>query len=108
MIVYLQVLFISEKEEKMINSSQNNSTPFPPLANLQQLAISESGFIFDPSSGHNFTVNETGLSILRLLQKDNELKPLLKKLKEKYDISQRELERDVLEFAGLLRDYVGE
>ena len=84
------------------------ASPFPPLSNLQQLAISESGFIFDPSSGHNFTVNETGLLILRLLQKENELEPLLNKLKEKYDISQRELERDVLEFAGLLRDYVGE
>lgn len=85
-----------------------STSPFPPLSNLQQLAISESGFIFDPSSGHNFTVNETGLTMLRLLQKDNELGPLIKKLKEKYEVSQQELERDVLEFAGLLRDYVGE
>ena len=92
----------------MNNSSQNRTTPFPPLSNFQQLAISESGFIFDPSSGHNFTVNETGLSILRILQKNNEIEPLLKSLKEKYDVSQRELERDVYEFANLLRDYIGE
>ena len=91
------------------SDADNNTTdPFPSLLNLQQLAISESGFIFDPSSGHNFTVNETGLTMLRLLQKNNELEPLMKNLKEKYEVSQQELERDVLEFAGLLRDYVGE
>lgn len=87
---------------------ENSTTPFPPLSSLQRLAISESGFIFDPVSGHNFTVNETGLTILRLLQKKNELKPLLDQLADKYEASRRELERDVLEFAGLLRDYVGE
>ena len=107
----MAILLIFRREEKMTTSSDTldiTTSPFPPLSNLQQLAISESGFIFDPSSGHNFTVNETGLLILRLLQKENELEPLLNKLKENYDISQRELERDVLEFAGLLRDYVGE
>jgi len=86
---------------------QNNNT-FPPLANLQRLAISESGFVFDPVSGHNFTVNETGLSILRRLQKNTELAPLLASLDEEYEIAPRELERDVLEFASMLRDYIGD
>lgn len=91
----------------MENMDKKNS-PFPPLTSLQRLAISESGFVFDPVSGHNFTVNETGLTILRLLQKENELTPLLENLASDYDVSSRVLERDVLEFAGLLRDYVGE
>jgi hypothetical protein len=86
----------------------DSTNPFPPLSSLQRLAISESGFVFDPVSGHNFTVNETGLSILRLVQKDNELVPLLEKLALDYEASPRVVERDVLEFAGLLRDYVGE
>jgi len=85
-----------------------NSNPFPPLSNLQRLAISESGFVFDPVSGHNFTVNETGLSILRLLQKDTELKYLITQLSNEYEASQRDIERDVLEFASILRDYVGD
>ena len=86
----------------------DSTNPFPPLSSLQRLAISESGFIFDPVSGHNFTVNETGLSILRLVQKDTEVAPLLEKLAMEYEATPRVLERDVLEFAGLLRDYVGE
>lgn len=86
----------------------NSTSPFPPLSNLQRLAISESGFVFDPVSGHNFTVNETGLYILRMVQKNTELAPLLEKLALEYEATPRVLERDVLEFAGLLRDYVGE
>jgi len=92
----------------MDKQPEDSTNPFPPLASLQRLAISESGFVFDPVSGHNFTVNETGLSILRLVQKDNELAPLLEKLSLNYEASSRVLERDVLEFAGLLRDYVAE
>ena len=92
----------------MAQKTDDSTSPFPSLSNLQRLAISESGFVFDPVSGHNFTVNETGLDILRLLQKDNQLEPLLEKLSKEYDASTLMLERDVLEFAGLLRDYVGD
>ena len=92
----------------MTTPTNSNNDPFPSLANLQRLAISESGFVFDPVSGHNFTVNETGLSILRRLQKSTELAPLLEILATEYNVTPRDLERDVLEFAGVLRDYIGE
>ena len=92
----------------MNDKSNGNNNPFPPLNSLQRLAISESGFVFDPVSGHNFTVNETGLTILRSLQKSTELDPLLNMLTDAYEVSPRELERDVLEFAGELRDYIGD
>jgi Coenzyme PQQ synthesis protein D (PqqD) len=92
----------------MTINEDNISTPFPSLSNLQRLAISESGFVFDPVSGHNFTVNETGLTILRLLQKDTEIAPILAQLSAEYDAPIRDIERDVLEFAGVLRDFVGD
>jgi len=92
----------------MTSHEDINNNPFPPLSNLQRLAISESGFVFDPVSGHNFTVNETGLSILRLLQKDTEVEHLITQLSNEYEASQREIERDVLEFASILRDFVGD
>ncbi len=92
----------------MTSDEDNINNPFPPLSNLQRLAISESGFVFDPVSGHNFTVNETGLTILRLLQKDTEIKPILSQLSAEYDASERDIERDILEFAGVLRDFVGD
>ena len=90
-----------------VDSTEIN-TPFPPLSILQRLAVSESGFVFDPVSGHNFTVNETGLVILRLLLKNTEIEPVLAQLEQDYDISHRDAERDVLEFATALRIFIGD
>lgn len=35
---------------------------------LRQLALSNTGFVFDPRSGQSFTVNPTGLEALELLR----------------------------------------
>ena len=87
---------------------QNTGVSLPAVKSLRRLAISESGFVFDPVSGHHFTVNETGLEILRHLQKDEGLSELLSSLAREYRAGSRELERDVLEFAGMLRRFVGD
>jgi hypothetical protein len=39
---------------------------------LAVLAVSESGFIFDPVTGHSYTANATGLRILELLKTGKE------------------------------------
>ncbi len=86
----------------------NYSSTLPSAQALHRLAISESGFIFDPMSGHHFTLNETGLDILRRLQKQQDLPQLLASLGQDYSVGAKELERDVLEFAGMLRKFVGD
>ena len=92
-----------------MTTTTNNFTPSLPSAeNLQRLAISGNGFVFDPESGHHFTVNETGLCLLRLMQKKPQLDFLLAELGSEYEVSQRDLERDILEFVGVLRDYIGD
>jgi hypothetical protein len=35
---------------------------------LAMLAISDTGFVFDPRTGHSYTVNSTGLALLRALK----------------------------------------
>ena len=84
------------------------SSSMPSAESLRRLAISESGFVFDPTSGHHFTVNETGLVLLRHLQQDQDLSSILNTVTQEYNVSQRDLERDVLEFLSLLREFVGE
>lgn len=38
-------------------------------ARLKQLAVSETGFIFDPQSGQSFTVNQTGHLVIEMLKR---------------------------------------
>ena len=78
----------------------------PPKEVLHRLAISETGFVFDPASGTHFTVNETGLALLRLLQHEPDLQLAQKILLQEYEVSARDLERDVLEFVGMLKKLV--
>jgi hypothetical protein len=89
----------------MSNHPQQGIAP-PPQEVLHRLAVSETGFVFDPTSGTHFTVNETGLALLRLLQRNNDLELVQKTLLEEYDVNPRDLERDVLEFVGMLKKLV--
>ena len=102
-VIYQVKSFMDEHKQR-----DNHSAVLPSAQALRRLAISESGFVFDPMSGHHFTVNETGLEILRYLQKYQDLDELLALLGQEYSAGTRELERDVLEFAGMLRKFVGD
>jgi len=89
-----------------MENTTSDPSIFPDHDVLQRLAISESGFVFDPASGHHFTVNATGLELLRLLQKGLRLDQILNQLSAKYDAQIRDIERDVVEFISALREYV--
>jgi hypothetical protein len=78
---------------------------FPNAASLKRLALSESGFIFDPVTGDSFTVNPTGLAILHLLQHSLDMGHITQELQAEFDIDVGTAERDILEFTGLLRGY---
>ncbi|KPK37746.1 MAG: hypothetical protein AMJ69_10480 [Gammaproteobacteria bacterium SG8_47] len=84
----------------------DDSERLPRRAVLARLAISESGFVFDPTTGHSFIVNETGLVVLRRLQAGSPMRDLIVTLQDDYDAAPAELERDVLEFVGSLRKLV--
>jgi hypothetical protein len=76
----------------------------PDAATLERLALSSSGFLFDPVSGHSFTLNETGRDVLKILQETRDLKVLKQQLLLEYDVDSSTLDRDLLEFLGSVRD----
>lgn len=71
---------------------------------LDQLAISASGFVFDPVSGGTFTVNATGRALLEGLRDGLGLEELTAKLNERFATDDADLQRDVLEYVRSLRD----
>lgn len=72
---------------------------------LADLAISESGFVFDPHSGMTFTVNPTGRVVLERIRAGGDRADVLEALTEAFDVGERErdLARDLDEFVHLLR-----
>jgi len=72
---------------------------------LQQLAISEDGFIFDPTSGQSYTVSDTGLFILKGLKQGKKADAIARELAETYDVSHDEARQDTLDFASHLKSH---
>ena len=72
----------------------------------KRLAVSESGFVFDPVSGQSFSVNETGLVVLHLAQQEQDFDKLVEQLAEQFDASILEINRDVQDFINRLQGFL--
>ncbi len=73
------------------------------IEKLNNLAISDSGFIFDPATGNSYTTNETGLLILNTIRKGENPSFISDLLTEEYDVSKEEAEHDVMNILEQLR-----
>lgn len=72
---------------------------------LSVLAVSESGFIFDPTTGHSYTANATGLKILELLKAGKEPDEIKSSLLDEYDATEDDVTVDVNDFIENLKKY---
>ncbi len=72
---------------------------------LQDLAVSESGFVFDPHTGATFSTNPTGLAILHALQQGQDAGQIRLALTAAFDVTGADIDRDVEEFMALLRHH---
>ena len=71
---------------------------------LRQLAVSDSGFVFDPLTGHTYSVNRTGLDILEALKQGLTASDLAARLSETHELdADDDPLRDIEEFIAQLR-----
>jgi hypothetical protein len=70
---------------------------------FKDLAVSETGFIFDPYSGATFTVNETGLAIVMALREGSSTSDIVDRLKRSFDAVTPEVKYDVGDFFRALK-----
>jgi hypothetical protein len=93
---------------KEMSTQDSKTLPLPSTDSLGRLAISERGFVFDPLSGNHFTLNETGLAVIRQLQQGKSFQEIIDLLQQTYDINEREMERDLMEFSGMVSEFIGD
>lgn len=67
------------------------------------IAVSESGFLFDPNSGESFSVNASGRELLRLLSKGMSLKEIETSVRSEFDIDEKTFNRYMDDFLHTLR-----
>ncbi len=68
----------------------------------KNLAISDSGFVFDPSSGDSFSTNPIGLEIIKMLKSGKSAEEIKKHIVEDYMTDEASFEKDFYDFVNVL------
>ena len=68
----------------------------------KNIALSDSGFVFDPSSGDSFSTNPIGLEIIPLMKEGREVEEIKEVLLKKYMTDATTLEKDIYDFVKML------
>ena len=68
----------------------------------KNIAISETGFVFDPSSGDSFSLNPIGLEIINLIKENCTKKKMMEVIVKNYEVETTALEKDLYDFFNML------
>jgi hypothetical protein len=71
----------------------------------KNIAISDTGFIFDPSTGNSYSVNPQGLTIMNLLKDGKSPDEIIAFITGEYDADRNTVERDVQDFITILQRF---
>ncbi len=67
------------------------------------LRISDQGMVFDPSTGESFTLNPTGMIILKLMVEGADESRIFEVVSQEYELSLEEFDRYFLDFMSVLK-----
>jgi hypothetical protein len=66
----------------------------------ENIALSENGFVFNPSTGDSFTMNNTGKEVIMLIKEGKNISQITELMMEKYDVDHNTLERYLSDFVN--------
>lgn len=71
----------------------------------KNIAISDTGYVFDPSIGESYTLNPIGLEIVELLKANKTDSEIKANILDRYDVDEATFERYYIDFIGMLKNY---
>lgn len=69
----------------------------------KNIATSETGFIFNPSTGDSYSANPIATEIMGLLKEGKSTSAIKTQILERYDVTPAQLEKDWDDFANQLK-----
>ena len=70
----------------------------------KNIAVSDSGFVFNPLTGDSYSLNPIGVSIFKMLQKESEIEEIKTTILDTYDTDETTFEKDFYDFTKKLAD----
>ncbi len=74
------------------------------LERLKTLAVSETGFVFDPRTGHSYSVNASGLAAIAALRAGLSVEAAAARIRQEFDASDEPVEDHVESLVALLAE----
>lgn len=71
----------------------------------RNVAVSETGFVFDPTSGESYSINAEGQEIMALLKEGRTPEEISKAMCTEYEIDPAGFEKYFYDFIGMLRQF---
>jgi Coenzyme PQQ synthesis protein D (PqqD) len=71
----------------------------------RNLAISENGFVFNPSTGDSFSVNEIGVFIINKIKEGKSKNEILEAIATEYNAEKTTIEKDFVEYLKNLSNH---
>ncbi len=68
----------------------------------KNVAVSESGLLFNPVTGESFSVNPIGIEILNLIRDEKPEEEIAEAIMAKYNTDKPTFEKDYQDFIGIL------
>lgn len=68
----------------------------------KNIALSDSGFVFDPSSGDSFSTNPIGLEIIKMMKEGKSADEIKKHIVSNYMTDDVTFEKDFYDFVNVL------
>ena len=71
----------------------------------KDVAVSDSGFVFNPTTGESFSVNPIGMEIIGLMKAGKSIEEVIDHILKQYDTEQVTAEKDLYDFYEMLGHY---
>jgi len=69
------------------------------------LAISDTGFIFNPTTGESFSANTIGATVIKLIKENKSLDEIKTYIVDNFDTDEVTVEKDISDFLFILKQY---
>jgi hypothetical protein len=71
----------------------------------KNIAVSDTGFVFNPTTGDSYSMNQVGREILDYLSESKSLEEIKALMTERYDVDEASFEKYYFDFLSMLRQY---
>lgn len=71
----------------------------------RNLAISENGFVFNPSTGDSFSVNELGTIIINEIRAGKSKSEIIDTIHEEFEVEKNTIEKDLNDYLEVLSNH---